>query len=504
MNVKHIEQHVVDLPQQFPFEFTQQRGAVVLSATETHVEVGISAIDDFALRQEITRFFAQNADEHCSQDVSFIEVDSGEMASFIQQVALKDISADGTNASISDQSIDRLANNAPIINLVNNIILESIRNKASDIHIEMLRNGCAIRIRLDGELITARTLDARLFPGLSTRLKIMAGLNIMESRRPQDGRISVSLKGTFVDIRMSVIPTSQGESLVLRLLSTENKPRSLTELGFQANNYQSILKAIHQPQGLIIFTGPTGSGKTTSLAAVIGELNDRKRKIITIEDPVEFEIEGVDQIQVNNEAGVTFNNTLRRILRQDPNVIMVGEVRDEDTAQLCIRAAMTGHVVLSSLHTNSAISSVQRLADMEIQPFLLSSLLRLVVAQRLVRRLCPHCKQPASSQNTEHFHALIQRHGAHMVESDIELFEAREGGCPHCKHTGYSGRIVIEEVLPVTSELAMLIEKGAGQGEYQQYLSRISFQDMAQSALKTAGAGITSLDEIQKHVLMQE
>lgn len=489
---------------QFPSSFIQQCGALILkSNSERHI-VGLTRTSDMALQWEIQRYFRVARNDN--REAEFVDIDNGELASLIhQQAGNKFTGFESDQADASDEALDRLANNAPIVNLVNSIILDAIREKASDIHIERQKVKAVVRFRLDGILSIFRELPANIFPSIATRVKIMSGLNILESRRPQDGRLSVTLSGTPLDIRVSVVPTAHGESLVLRILNLQSAPRSLDAIGFSGDQLDRLIRAGSATQGMILFTGPTGSGKSTTLSALINHLNDGKKKIITIEDPVEFEIEGVDQIHTHDEIGLSFSRILRRILRQDPDIIMVGEIRDEETAQLCIRAAMTGHLVLSSLHTNTAISTIQRLLDMQIKPFLLSSVLKMVTAQRLVRTLCPHCKIPADDSTRERFIDAYRAH-AHMhddIDGDtVEIFSASPSGCNECSNRGYRGRTVITEMIPVDEQLAELIDSQAEQKEFIAYLRSINFSTLSADALQKVAQGITSFEEVSDLILV--
>lgn len=498
------------LPQgddQFPPQFIQQCGALILSRNGENIEVGLTDSDDLGLRMEISRFFSSETGG--GQHISFQTIDNSELASYIHTRADREIQAQaeyGKAAADRSEALDRLANNAPIINLVNGIILNAVRSLASDIHIERQKHDALVRYRLDGVLSPVRNIPGNIFPGVATRIKIMAGLNIMESRRPQDGRISVTLAGRSLDIRVSAVPTANGESLVLRILNLQSAPRSLDTIGFTRDQLDVLRRNTRLTQGLILLTGPTGSGKTTTLNAMISEINDGMKKIITIEDPVEFQIDGVDQIQTNDDIGLSFSSILRRILRQDPNVIMVGEIRDVETARLSIRAAMTGHLVLSSLHTNTAVGSIQRLLDMGIQPYLLAGVLKTVSSQRLVRKLCSHCRIPDTSDDTlsaiQDLHRKFTLPPPAPSVKSAAIHRQNPEGCAYCGGRGYSGRTVVSEIVEIDRELEYLIEKQADQKSIYEYLKSNDHRSLASDVVDKVLAGITSWEEAQSAILV--
>ena len=332
--------------------------------------------------------------------------------------------------------------------------------------------------------------DPSYFSPISSRIKIMADLNIMERRLPQDGRISVSIAQMELDMRLSIVPIAGGESIVLRIFNRRSSILSLEDLGFSSTLRARIEQLYRKPHGLVLFTGPTGSGKTTSLNAIIRKLDNRINKIVTIEDPVEYQIEGVNQIQTNEEIGLTFHSLLRRVLRQDPNIIMVGEIRDAETAQLAIRAALTGHLVLSSLHTNDAVSSVQRLINMGVESYLLAAVLQGAVAQRLVRILCPHCRKADAPSPGER--RIYETNG---LEPE-RIF--RPGGCSRCSHTGYSGRTIIAECFVTSPELGALIVENAPNHLLWERLKQDDVHSLLRDGLKKSITGITSLKELER------
>ncbi len=360
---------------------------------------------------------------------------------------------EGRSADIDDEidKLRELASEAPVIRLVNTLITKSIQSRASDIHFESFKSVMKARFRIDGVMRTVEHVPAGLKLAVITRLKLMSGMNIAENRLPQDGRISIRAAGKLVDIRASSVPTSFGESFVLRLLSKEDIKYSLESLGFLPDHLGIVRQLIARPNGIILTTGPTGSGKTTTLYSVLNELVTDTTKIVTVEDPVEYELEGVNQIQVRHEIGYTFANALRSILRQDPDIIMIGEIRDVETAEIAIRAALTGHLVLSTLHTNSALSSITRLLDMGIEFFLLKASIIGLMAQRLVRRMCPHCAKPA--ELAQDIIKLMPLPAGQSPDLLSRAAPRQPVGCERCNQTGYIGRIAIAELIPFTEDV---------------------------------------------------
>lgn len=361
---------------QYPFEFIESSRVLILEQNEQTVTVGYTDNTDEKARETIKNYHEQK--------VTFIKIPEIELTPWISKTF-------NTNEEHEEsQSIDKLEDNATIVNFVNSILLEGIKRKASDIHIEASDGFYTVRFRIDGSLkIHSKYYDNR-FDEISARIKIMANLNVMEKRKPQDGRITVALEDKKIDLRISVVPTADGESIVLRILlcdeGTENSFEKLENLGFSKNDMSNIRRMLKVQHGLILVTGPTGSGKTTTMTAMLREILNSEIKIVTIEDPVEIRLPGVTQIQVNDQIDLTFDSILRRVLRQDPDVIMVGEIRDEKTARLCIRSALTGHLVLSTLHTNDSIGTITRLINMGIEPYIVANVLKGAIAQRLVKK----------------------------------------------------------------------------------------------------------------------
>ena len=396
----------------------------------------------------------------------------------------------------SDESLDALAmdlhepiellgndDDAPIIRLLNALFAQAILEKASDIHIESYEGRIRVRFRVNGTLKQVLEPGVKIAPLLVSRIKVMAKLDIAEKRLPQDGRIAIQLGGRAVDMRVSTIPSGNGEKVVLRLLDKQVGRLELTKLGMDDKTYEMILKIIHQPHGILLVTGPTGSGKTTTLYAALQELNNNELNISTVEDPVEYFIDGINQTQINNKVKMSFARGLRAILRQDPDVVMLGEVRDSETAQIAVQASLTGHLVFSTLHTNTAVGAISRLKDMGIEPFLLSSSLSAVLAQRLIRTLCPDCKQPHSTDTKEN-----EKLG---INKSIDIYQS--SGCDQCNQTGYTGRSALYELLSIDEGIKELIYNEASEAQILE--SSKSHSTLSEQAIKMVMNGNTSLYE---------
>ncbi|HEY9198551.1 MAG TPA: type II secretion system ATPase GspE [Gammaproteobacteria bacterium] len=384
-----------------------------------------------------------------------------------------------------------LASEAPIIRLVNLVLQEAVTLGASDIHIEPFERQLKVRYRVDGFLRETEAPPTQSTAAVISRIKLLAKLDIAERRLPQDGRMQLRVQGRELDIRVSTAPTLYGESIVLRLLETGNAAPDFVSLGFTPDVLDALLACLKQPQGILLVTGPTGSGKTTTLYTALTTLNTAERKIITVEDPIEYQLDGVNQIQVKPQVGLTFVNALRSILRQDPDVIMVGEMRDSETARIAVQSALTGHLVLSTLHTNDAAGAVTRLLDMGVEDYLLTSTVSAILAQRLVRRLCPHCR--TAYRPTPPVTALLQRECG-RVPVPQELYAA--SGCEHCGDTGYDGRIAVHELLIMTETLRRLVMSHVDAGELAQAAIGAGMRTMREDGFAKAAAGVTSLDEV--------
>ena len=387
---------------------------------------------------------------------------------------------------VIDEDLMAQINNAPVVKLVNSVIEQAVKLRASDVHIEPYENEVRVRFRIDGELYENITPSRSSHSAIVTRIKIIGGMNIAERRVPQDGRVEMVVDNHDIDMRISVLPTVFGEKIVIRLLDRSAEVMSKEQLGFTHKNLEMFDRIVQNPYGIVLVTGPTGSGKTTTLYSVLSELNQINKNIVTVEDPVEYRLHGINQSQVNIKAGMTFANGLRSILRQDPDIVMVGEIRDMETAQIAVRAAITGHLVFSTVHTNDTASTVARLVDMGIEPFLLSSSLIGVIAQRLVKKLCTRCKYE--------YKANINEAELLGVEVGTSIYHAK--GCPHCNYTGYLGRTAVHEVLPVTKKIRRLVNEGKTSDDIKTEAIEEGMITLREDAKRLVLEGITSLDEL--------
>ena len=388
-----------------------------------------------------------------------------------------------------------LAEEAPIIELVSNIMAQAIDEDASDIHIEPGETAFEVRYRVDGVLQTRMAQQRSRFDAVASRIKLISGMDIAERRLPQDGRISIRASGADMDIRVSVLPGVHGESIVMRLLPKERSNLNLEWLGMEPDHHAQFSRWAQEPHGIVLVTGPTGSGKSTSLYAALDAANDRSKKIITVEDPVEYKLTGVTQIQTHSEIGYNFARALRAILRQDPDVIMIGEIRDLETAEIAVQSALTGHLVLSTLHTNDALSAFARLLDMGLEPFLVASSVRAVQAQRLVRRLCERCATPAEPpQAIQELSAQLQQRYPGLLSQAPNWRAPR--GCPHCRGSGYRGRVGIYELVEVGTAIQNAVMQRATAAEMVDIARQEGYRSLREDGLIKAWRGLTSIDEV--------
>jgi type IV pilus assembly protein PilB len=418
-----------------------------------------------------------------------------------QSTSLEDVMGDFDDSDIDliqdedDVDIGELAKaseDAPVVKLVNLILTDAVKKGASDIHVEPYEKSFRVRYRIDGVLYEVMKPPMKLKNAILSRIKIMSELDIAERRLPQDGRIKLKMgRGREMDFRVSVLPTLFGEKIVLRLLDKSNLQLDMTKLGFEQSQLDGFLDAIHQPYGMVLVTGPTGSGKTTTLYSALSELNQVSENLSTAEDPVEFNLPGINQVQMHDEIGLNFAAGLRAFLRQDPDIIMVGEIRDFETAEIAVKAALTGHMVLSTLHTNDAPSTINRLLNMGIEPFLVASSVNCIVAQRLARRICEDCKEKDLEIETA---ALLE---AGMPEEAAEnLVPVKGQGCRNCSDTGFKGRMAIYEVMPMHEELKEFVLNGASALDLKREAIRLGMQSLRQSAFGKLSEGITTLSEV--------
>lgn len=386
----------------------------------------------------------------------------------------------------------------PIVEIVNSIIVDAVKRNASDIHFDPFEQGIQIRIRIDGDLHNYTTVPLAMKKNMITRVKIIANMNITESRLPQDGAIKGNINGVNVDLRVSCLPTNMGEKLVVRILDYTMSSAGLENLGFSKENYELVSKMLKIPNGIILVTGATGSGKSTTVYAMLQKINTEEKNLITVEDPIEMNIEGINQVQVNSEIGLTFGNTLRSILRQDPDIIMIGEIRDSETARIAVRSAITGHLVLSTIHTNDSLNTIERLIDMDVERYLLGSAISGIISQKLARRLCPHCKvlRPTSEYEKKVFKSALGL--------DVnEIYEAK--GCSECTG-GYKGRLPIHEVLYINQDIKDAISAGKSKAELRElvFAEKTEINTMLQDGLRKVLTGKTSMDEILRLIQLDD
>src|SRR6056297_144076 len=389
------------------------------------------------------------------------------------------------DVGLDEESLEAIKN-APVVRLVNSIIKQALKLRASDVHIEPLEDKLRIRFRIDGQLQEIMSPSKNTLSAIVTRIKIIAGLNIAEKRQPQDGRVEMEIDGRNIDLRISILPTVHGEKTVIRLLDSANALLTKEELGFTDTNLKLFNDILDIPNGIILVTGPTGSGKSTTLYSVLNDFNSINTNIVTVEDPVEYKLDGVNQVQVNTKAHLTFANGLRSILRQDPDIIMIGEIRDAETAEIAVRAAITGHIVLSTIHTNDAPSTIMRLADMGIKPFLITTSVKGIVAQRLARTICSNCKKAHTI--TEEEKEILK------IDENITLYKGE--GCQKCYNTGYKGRTAVNEIMKVTGTIRNLVDKDATTDEIRQAALEEGMVSLRDNCRELVIRGVTTVEEM--------
>lgn len=430
-------------------------------------------LDDQQFEQQLTRIYQSQGEDRMQQAEEFSDLDLMSLAESVPETE-----------DLLEQEDD-----APIIRLINAILTEAIHESASDIHVETFEKKLVIRFRVDGVLREVLQPKRALAPLLISRIKVMARLDIAEKRLPQDGRIALKVAGREVDIRVSTLPSNHGERVVMRLLDKQAGRLTLSHLGMEQGDEQRLRELISRPHGIILVTGPTGSGKTTTLYAALEHLNSASRNIMTVEDPIEYSLPGIGQTQVNSRIDMTFARGLRAILRQDPDVVMIGEIRDTETVEIAVQASLTGHLVLSTLHTNSAVGAITRLQDMGVEPFLLSSSVIGVLAQRLVRTLCPDCKRPAEPDRAEReFLALPEGEPATLYHPE---------GCKACKYSGYRGRLGVYELVLVDEAMREAIHERAGEVELNR-MARVRTTDIIADGRRKVLAGLTTIEEVMR------
>lgn len=478
----------------FPFTFAKRNGVVLTRTDDGQAVVHFRPPLAHATFAEINRALGGNLVLEPIEDAAFDELltkayqnDSAEAMQMVEGLG-----DDMDLASLADsvpESEDLLEteDDAPIIRLINAILTEAVKGNASDVHIETYEKQLVVRFRIDGVLREIVQPKRALAPLLVSRIKVMSRLDIAEKRIPQDGRISLRVGGKEVDIRVSTMPSANGERIVLRLLDKQAGRLKLDYLGLAERDLKAVKQLIYQPHGIILVTGPTGSGKTTTLYGCLSQINDRSRNILTVEDPIEYNLPGIGQTQVNTKVDMTFARGLRAILRQDPDVVMIGEIRDVETAEIAVQASLTGHMVLSTLHTNSAVGAITRLVDMGVEPFLISSSLTGIIAQRLVRVLCKHCREPFEAD--EDYCEFLG------VDPATPPTIYRHTGCSECNHLGYKGRLGIYEVIAIDEHLRHLIHKQVGEMELENYARKTSPSIHDDGIVKIL-QGLTTVEEV--------
>ena len=483
-----IAPRLVDIP----YGFARKFGVVMLGAEEgARLAVAFREGGDPRILLEVRRHLAQSFDVRFVDGVQFdkhlsehyaMDGSAAAMAGSME-VGADELDLIAGDIPTADDLLDS-ADDAPAIRLINGIIAEAARQGVSDIHIEPYETGLVIRMRIDGVLRETLRMPPHVAPVVVSRVKVMARLDIAERRVPQDGRIGLTLGGKLLDVRVSTLPSRAGERVVLRILDKENAGLSLDVLGMTGNADRIFREALAEPNGIILVTGPTGSGKTTTLYGGLRQLNDGSRNILTVEDPVEYAIDGVGQTQVNPKVGLTFAAGLRAILRQDPDVVMIGEIRDRETAEIAVQASLTGHLVLSTVHTNDAVGAITRMRDMRVEPFLLASTLRAVIAQRLVRRLCQHCREPVQADKS----------ASALLGFDLGTIVYKAKGCPECSETGFKGRIGVFEAVRIDDTIRRLINDGGDESMIARH-AFLNAQNLGSAARALVRDGQTTAEE---------
>jgi type IV pilus assembly protein PilB len=490
---KEVPLHVLERIAAIPYAFEDGKLRVAVAdpanlhgidelrlATRHPLELGVASRDDIlsAIRKLVRASEAFGARATVDEEELFAE-------------------AEAIEEDVTDLEADDGVSDVPLVRLVNSILFQAAEDGASDIHFEPQEDALVVRFRIDGVLQEMQRIPKRLMPGVTTRLKVLAKLDIAERRKPQDGRISLNAAaaGRMLDVRVATLPTVEGESMVMRLLDKSKKPPTLEELGLSDEMRQKLSEIILRPTGALLVTGPTGSGKSTTLFAALNQINRPQINIITVEDPVEYRLPGINQVQINTRAGLTFAAALRSILRSDPDVVMVGEIRDGETAKISIEAALTGHLVLSTLHTNDAPSALTRLNEMGVEPFLTGAAVTGVLAQRLARKLCTHCCEMYQPSVDELLAARVSPDVA--AASDGMVFY-RKKGCPRCNQTGYRGRIGVYQLLAMTEDLASLAAKHATREEIERAALDIGMRTLWDDGLAKVAAGLTSVEELAR------
>lgn len=471
-------EHTITLLCANPFNFQPLDELSLLLKAPTHIAVGPQSM----IIEAINKYYPY---ESSKEVIEGLEEE-------------KEFAPDLDFAAINEEDILGMASEAPIIKLVNHILYQGVKQGASDIHIEPFEKELRVRYRIDGVLYPSITPPKRAQAAISSRIKIMSNLNIAEKRHPQDGRIQIKIADKAIDIRVSILPTVYGERIVMRLLDKAKTFKQLNNLGLSDRDYRVLMQTIEQPNGIILVTGPTGSGKTSTLYAILNRLNSSDVNIVTVEDPVEYQMAGIGQVQVQDKIGLTFAAVLRSILRQDPDIVMIGETRDQETAQIAIQASLTGHLVLTTLHTNSSAASITRLIDMGIEPFLIASSVVAIMAQRLVRSLCENCKQKYVPTPE-----VLKRIGI-TPEAAKNITFYKPVGCHECLNTGYSGRLPLFEIMVMTNAIARLTVESADTALIQEAALKDGMTLLVHDGIEKIKKGLTTIEEVLSVATTQE
>ena len=491
LNYPFIDLDSVDLDyrlaERAPFTQLKKAIAIPISQDDMHVTVVFSDPLDVNAQEMLQRIYPR-------KPLTIAVATTKQIESYLTKMEIKDsvkeLVTNIRNELNSIGSAEEQQEASSILQLIDVVLKSTINSRSSDIHIEPTEKNCVVRGRIDGALTEIFIFDKDIYPPMASRLKLLANLDIAEKRKPQDGRFSANVGSKEYDFRISTLPILYGESIVMRVLDKEKALVKLEEAGMDSNSYKKLHKALQNPYGVILVTGPTGSGKTTTLYGALNELRSVAEKVITVEDPVEYRMNLIQQVQVNPKVGLSFADALRSILRQDPDKIMIGEIRDHETLEIAIKAALTGHLVISTLHTNDAVSAIPRMVDMGIEPYLISGALVAIQAQRLVRKICVHCSEDI-----------------HLPESVLEKYKDiipdhptfKEGkGCRECSGTGYQGREMICEVLPISEDLSRMIAKGESKVNLLEQAEKEGFQNMFANGIAKAATGVTTFEEILK------
>ena len=489
LNYCHVNADAIDaaIVKEIPADIAKKYGVVPVVADEESITVALSdpmgydAID--SLRYVLH-----------GRDVQAVISPRAEVQAAMAKLYPTEAPADvQTRDEFGDVDGDASGDDAPVIKLATMLITNGIKMKASDIHLEPMEKEFRVRYRIDGALRKMDSPPKRLQGAIISRIKIMSKMKISEKRVPQDGRIQITVNGKDLDLRVNSVPTNHGESIVMRVLDKSNLALGLPQLGFLSDDQTTFERLIKLPDGVVLVTGPTGSGKTTTLYACLGQINTPDKKLTTVEDPVEYQMSGINQVQVNKDVGLDFSAALRSILRQAPNIVMIGEIRDDETAEIAMRAAVTGHLVLSTLHTGDAVSTLDRLADMGVEPYMLATALKGVVSQRLVRRICPHCRTSYTPSPDD-----LQSLGIDPTAQGVQFF--RGAGCSECFNTGYRGRIVVAEALVIDRKISRCIHQRDSREALAQAVRESGFQPIMVNARDLVLRGITTIDEVYRTI----